>query len=274
MTAKRNPDVLSLKLKSKHLPKAVTDRLKWVFNRLLRLQRFNEIYSRLPPAGPLELSRAFLDSLDINLVLKGKSLDTMPVKGPLLIVSNHPFGIIDGFVLDAVLVAIRPDLAIMAIYVLDAIPEYRGRFILVGPRGKSSRQKHSLSGWRAAYKLLLQGGAMLVFPASELASFRWRSLSIVDQPWSPHVAALARRTGAAVLPIYIHGRNRWSFELLGAVCRPLQNVFNFGELANMRGRTVKITVGSLIQPDDLAQFSTDAKAVAFLREQTDKLAHS
>ena len=44
----RNREVISFKVKSKRLPKAVSERLRHWFNRLFGFERFNALYRELP----------------------------------------------------------------------------------------------------------------------------------------------------------------------------------------------------------------------------------
>jgi len=274
MDSTRNPEVLRLKLKSKRLSPPVADAARQCLHWLFGFRQFNKIYSGVPPCERLQFSHAFLESLGVRLELSGAPMDTVPDSGPLVIVANHPFGMIEGFAVDALLGSKRPDGALMAVHVLASIPEYQGRLIVVGPRGRRSRRKRSVNGWREAFKLLRRGGALAVFPAGGVARFQWRHLSVSDPPWSPHVAALVRRTGAAVLPVYFHGRNGWMFQLVGILCRPLQDLMIVGELAKMRGRTLRVTVGRVVQPGELSHFATDEESIAFLRAETEMLARS
>jgi len=158
----------------------------------------------------------------------------------------------------------------MTLYWLDALPDYRGRLILVGQRNK--RRKLSVRGWREALDYLRHGRCVAVFPAGRVAVFKWSRMAIADQPWSPHVASLARRTGASVLPLYFHGRNDWPFQLVGMLYPPLQNIWLVREFANKRGRAMRATLGRLIPPEEVTRYATDEEAIAFLRRETEKLA--
>lgn len=270
--ATRDSQVLRLKLSSKRLPKPIYKSVENGLHWLLGFRTFNEIYSKVPQCEPLDFSRAFLDTLGISLELSGQSPDRVPSKGPLLIVANHPFGMIEAIALDAVLGRIRPDGALMTLHWLGALPDYHGRLILVGQREKRSKRTLSVRGWRQAMEYLRNGRCVAVFPAGRVALFQWDRRSVADQPWSPHVAAVARRTGASVLPMYFHGRNGWPFQVAGAVYPPLQNIWLVRELANKRGRTLRVSLGDVIPPDRLACLLNDQEAIAFLRHQTEILA--
>ena len=271
MVTSRATKVLSIKASSKRLPRPLSEAARRCFNLLLGFEAFNAIYSRLPPCEAIDLSRNFLDAMKVRVELDGEPRDIIPATGPLVVIANHPFGLIEGMVLDALLLSVRPDVTGMAVHLLAAIPEWRDRWIFVDPLRSKRKRKLNARGWRLAFQWVGRGGAMGVFPAGRVARFQWRRWAVADQPWSPHIAALARRTGAPVLPLYFHGRNSWAFQLAGILCPPLQNLCLVREITNKRGWTLRATLGRLIQPRELARFSTDGEAIAFLRHETEKL---
>ena len=129
-----------------------------------------------------------------------------------------------------------------------------------------------MHGWRKTLRWLLDGGAIAIFPAGNVARFDWRRRAVADLPWTTHVAAVARRTGAGVLPVYFHGHNSWAAQVAGVLCPPLYDLLRLAETNNKLRRTVRATVGQVIQPEVLSGFASDEEATAFLRTQTEKLA--
>jgi putative hemolysin len=120
----------------------------------------------------------------------------------------------------------------------------------------------------------MRGRALGVFPAGDVACLRWRDLRITDREWSPHVAALARRTRSPVLPVRFHGRNGWAGQIAGAFCPPVHELRRVAEVNNKRGMTIRASIGRLIQPDEMLQFPTDEEAIAFLRAETERAGRS
>jgi putative hemolysin len=207
----------------------------------------------------------------VHLELDGETRDAIPIKGPLIVIGNHPFGLIEGVALDAKLLARRPDVTVMATYWLTAIPEFAARWFFVDPRQSLRRRRISSRGWRQSIEWLASGRALLVFPAGRVARFQWRHMAVREMPWSPHIAHVARRLRAPVLPIYVHGRCSFGFQLAGAIAPKLQDFLLIREATAMRGRTLRATVGRLIQPDEILRFATDAEATDFLWHETERL---
>jgi putative hemolysin len=272
MASIRDKHVLRLNVSERRLPHMLQEPMRRCVHCLIDFQNFNSFYSELPPCAAADFSRSFLDALRVRVELTGHSPKTITANGPLIVVANHPLGLIDVMALDALMKSIRSDVSVMAVYLYASIPEYRDRFIFVGPRGNRRKRKYSVRGWRQSFRWIARGGVLIVFPASRVARFHWRSLCVADEPWSRHIAALARRTNAPVLPVYLGGVSGWGFQLAGILFPLLQNLRAIGSITSHRGRTLSVVVGRLIQPGDLSRFNTDEEATAFLRNETEMLA--
>jgi putative hemolysin len=272
MSFVRTKHVMSLRISSKRLPPALLERVRLGLNWLLGFHKFDKVYHQLPPCAPADFSQVFLDAMEMRTEFDGEPIDAIPSTGPLILIANHPFGIVDGLALDAMLQSIRPDVTSMTVHQFSAVPEWRARQIFVGPPQRHDRQHLSFRGWRQAFRWIAHGGAIVLFPAGRVALFQWRRMAVLDRPWSPHIATIARRTGAPVLPVFVHGRNGLRFQLASCIHPQLQNLMVVGEAAKMRGRTLRATVGQLVQPQELTNFTTDEQAIEFLRQRTETLA--
>ena len=274
MASSRNPEVFKLGLSSKPLPLSLREAARRYFQWLMRFHQFNAFYSQLPPCEPADFSRMILEAMRVRVEFTGQPVDTVPATGPLIVIANHPFGLVEGLVLDAMLLSRRPDVALMAYHLLSSIPEYQDRWIFVDPlRGRGSL-KLNVWAWRQAFQLLVRSGALAVFPAGRVAHFHWRRMSVTDPPWNPDIVALARKADASILPVYFHGRNGLRFQLVGMLCPPLLNFILLDESVHTHGRLLRATVGRLIQPEELSRFTTDEDAIGFLRRETELLARS
>jgi putative hemolysin len=69
----------------------------------LQLRDLQELYTRARGRSHAPLSRAVLDLLNIRIHVPRHHLERFPRTGAVVVVANHPFGLLDGMVLDAVL---------------------------------------------------------------------------------------------------------------------------------------------------------------------------
>jgi putative hemolysin len=271
---RRCAEVFVVNLRKKGLPRPLAEAVTPHVHRLLGFAQFNRVYRELPRCTPEEFSRTFLDALNVHVELAGAPLQAIPKTSPLLIVANHPLGLLDGMVVDTVLRAVRPDVAVMAHSLMAAIPEYQDRWFFVGRAGSRSKRTLTMRSLRRSMQWLAGGGALVVFPAGRVSRFHWSRLSVADRIWSPHIASMVLQTGASVLPVYLHGARNATARLLGAFLPLLQNVRAICAVADYRDRTLRATIGTPIQPAELAGFATGEDAISFLRDRTEQLAHS
>jgi putative hemolysin len=242
--------------------------------RLLHVDRINAIYNAAAGAPD---ARAFLhrvlDYLNVHVKVSARDLERIPRTGPVLIVANHPFGALDGIILAAVVQSVRPDVRVMANYLLREIPELRDLFIFVDPFEKSASTVANLSGMRQSLRWLAEGHAMVTFPAGEVAHLDLATRQVRERPWNEKIARLARKTGVPVLPVFFDGRNSALFHMAGLLHPRLRTAMLAREVSNKRGRRMEVRVGSLITPKKVESIESDAELIAHLRQRALLLRH-
>lgn len=195
-----------------------------------------------------------------------------PVAGPLVVVANHPFGILDPVLLAQYIASKRPDLKIMTNSLLAAFPALRPHIIAVNPFGGEAAARGNVSAMKEALKHLKSGGALAIFPAGEVAGYKPGS-GIAEPVWSNHVGSLVRRTQATVLPVFFPGRNSATFHAAGLIHPRLRTGMLLREFCNKRGSTVEMRVGNAITFGRLRKFEDDEALTRYLRIHTFILAN-
>ena len=190
-----------------------------------------------------------------------------PTEGPLVIVANHPFGLLDPIILADFISQWRPYVRFMTNYLLSTMEEMRPWMIAVDPFDGENSAKRNLGPMKEALRFLRQGGALAMFPSGEVAHFKM-GRGVEESPWSPHVGALVRRTQATVLPVYFEGNNSVLFQTAGLVHPMLRTTLLFRELFNKSRETVKIRVGQPIPFSRLKKFEDDESLTRYLRLHT------
>jgi putative hemolysin len=240
---------------------------------LLHLDRVNRCYAEYHETlvackGPPEIFQSALTSMGVGYDLSAEDLRNIPTRGPLVVVANHPFGGVEGVILGAVLLQVRSDLRILANYLLKCVDGIGDTIIPVDPFDAPGSVKENLRGLKTALAWLKAGGVLATFPAGEVASFRWKTGRVADPAWSPHVAAIARRSWADVLPVFFPGRNSLLFQTLGMLHPRLRTALLPRELMNKAGRRVRLFVGKAIPWQVLNRYETDAELTEYLRLRT------
>jgi len=241
--------------------------------RLLGVDRLVDLYAAAERNPDKPLFSALLHALSAHCHVEPEELNRIPSQGPVVVVSNHPFGMLDGVALGAILVALRPDARLLANRMLGIAPAFARHCIFVDPFGTRQAKLSNVRAFREAARFLNGGGLLGVFPAGEVAAWDPARQAIVERPWSPAIAALIRRSGATVVPVHFEGANSLPFHLLGLLHPLLRTARLPHELFNKTGRTIRLRVGHPIAPAKLAGFDTDSDVVQYLRWRTELLAY-
>ncbi|MGO9093958.1 MAG: lysophospholipid acyltransferase family protein [Bryobacteraceae bacterium] len=240
--------------------------------RLLSLDRLYMTFDAvLRDAGTGDPFATLLSELAVDYRVEAGDLARIPATGPLVIVANHPFGMIEGAILAAILYRVRRDVKFMANSMLAAIPQVRDRFICVNPFGGREAILENRTPLRHCVEWLRGGGALAVFPAGEVARLNLRRRAVVDPPWNSAAARLIRSTGCPALPVFFRGANSLGFHLLGAVHPRLGTAALPRQLLNKRGSTIELHIGRLVPAETLRALASDQDATEYLRCRTDML---
>jgi putative hemolysin len=245
-------------------------------SRVLKLSDLRALYQRSQTAPGESFEARALHALDVRIQVR--SINTaIPARGPLIVAANHPTGALDGLVLAEVLLQVRSDVRLVANYLLHCLPELRERCFFVDPFATGAlAASRSSSGLRAAHLWLRGGGALIVFPAGEVA---WRppatnasAATYVDSPWAATVGRLAQVNRANVLPVFLGGHNSRAFYAAGRVHPVLRTLMLGRELVRSRGTTVYVHLGAPIAAESMRGAGTPAAATAEVRRAVDAIA--
>ncbi|MFH1057986.1 MAG: GNAT family N-acyltransferase [Pseudomonadota bacterium] len=218
-------------------------------SRLLSLHKLESIYARSGSGGKTDVFlQNVLDTMAVSSFTAPDEFAAIPASGPTIVVANHPFGGLEGIVLAYHLIARRPDVKIMANYLLGRVPELRDLFILVDPFNESRSIASNVGPLREAIRWVEDGGLLAMFPAGEVAHLKMPSMRISDPAWSPVVARIAAKTGATVVPVHFRGRNSALFQIAGLIHPRLRTALLPRELANKQGMRLGLAVGGAIAP--------------------------
>ena len=185
-----------------------------------------------------------LNALNIAIHVSPADIERVPVRGPLIVAANHPHGILDGLLLMSILRAIRPDVRVLTNRLLARIPELHEFSFFVDPFEGPAATARSRGGLRAAYRWLRHGGALVVFPAGEVAHGPVVDGCRTESSWKPTAARLAEASGAQVVAAHITGANSRLFYAAGRIHPALRTALLARELLKKRGATITVRLGA------------------------------
>lgn len=239
---------------------------------LLGLPTYRTLYERTQSNRREPFERRALEALDIRPKVSDEDTARIPTSGPLLIVSNHPHGALDGLLLASLVRRSRSDVRILTNHLLSRIPELAELCFFVDPFGGPTATARSQTGLRAAHLWLRNGGALVVFPSGEVAHTPGPLGSHIDSPWRSTVGRMVLTTGAQVLPAFIEGTNTRLFYAAGRVHPAIRTALLARELLNKRGRAVAVRLGVPLAARNLAGSAADAtSATEAIRRAVEEL---
>ena len=236
----------------------------------LQLKALQQLYTDARSRSGEALSQNVLDTLQVAIDVSVQDLGRVPSSGPVIVVANHPFGLLDGMVLDSVLLRVRSDIKILTNAVLCQLSELQERFIPVGVFDAKSSSENFKSV-RQVIAALRGGSGVAIFPAGEVSHWHGRQRRVTDGPWNTLAVRCAKHMRVPVVPVFFAGGNSLLFQVAGMLHSGLRTARLPGELLNKRGHKVEVRIGTPIAASELS--NDDKRATAYVRARTYMLGH-
>jgi len=202
----------------------------------------------------------------------GENLARVPLSGGLLIVANHPFGILDGLTIGRLAMHLRGNAQILTNSLLCQVPEVAPHLLPVDFSPTAEARRLTSATRRRAVDLLAAGQTVAIFPAGGVATanapVKGRAC---DADWHPFVGRLATLPGVTTLPVHFSGQNSRLFQIASHVSYPLRVALIFHETRRRIGRPLRLTIGEPVAAPVLATLDRDQIA-RDLRRRTMALA--
>ena len=121
-------------------------------------------------ADPINFWSDIIKLMSIEVINASSRDLEIPSKGPLIIIANHPFGIIDGLILCSLTSKFRNDFKIMTHETLQFIPEIR-HYILPIEFDDTNKEKirQNIATAKKAKDHLNSKGALIIFPSGSVS---------------------------------------------------------------------------------------------------------
>jgi len=223
-------------------------------------------------AGGRDFWEVIADRYGLDLRVVGGSFDNIPATGPLVMIANHPFGILDGMMMGLILSRARGDFRILANNVFRKAEDLDRVVLPISFDETKEAVRINLDTRRRALDYLGQGGAIGVFPGGTVSTALRPFSRPMDPGWRAFTARMIAKSGAQVVPVFFVGHNSRVFQLASHLHSTLRLGLLIKEFRSRIDRPVDIVIGRPIPAERLAPHLKDGRGMMdFLREETYRL---
>jgi putative hemolysin len=253
-----------------NLTKRLTIRaIEWATGKISIIRMLREFSRRETPTRQ-EFWHVALDVMGIEIQTPPEQIARIPPTGPVIVVANHPHGLVDGMVIADLLSNVRIDYKILSRGILTGIDETAASFMISVPfpHDEEAQQK-GLEMRAAAMDQLKKGGVVALFPSGVVASSDTAFGPVIEREWNVFTAKMIRRSGATVLPMYFPGSNSRRYQIANRISATLRQGLLLNEIVRSCNRPQKPVIGKALTQEDLADRMDDPRALmSWLREKT------
>ena len=214
--------------------------------------------------------RGALDTMGIDLQTPQEQLDRIPSEGPVIVVANHPHGLVDGMIFADLIGRVRPDYRILTRSLLTNIDKAAGDFMIPVPFPHDPEaQRKGVEMRAAAMNHLKDGGVVALFPSGVVAASETWWGPAIEAEWNVFTAKLIRRSGATVVPMRFPGQNSRAYQIANQVSPMLRQGLLLHEVVKACNKPQAPVVGHPIPQSEIEARADDPRAfMAWLRRHT------
>jgi putative hemolysin len=242
--------------------------IEWLTAKITLLRLIRDFERKGAPFGP-PFWPAAIEQMGIRIDTPPDEIARIPAKGPLVVVANHPHGLVDGMVMAEMINRVRSDFKILTRSLLTGIPEIEQFMIPVPfPHEENSREL-GLQMRAESMAHLKDGGVIILFPAGKVASSGTWFGPAIEPEWNPFTHKMIMRSGAAVLPIRFTGQNTRFYQIANKLSATLRQSLLLYEIRKALFKPQRPFIGEPIEPEELKPWADNPRSfLAWLRAHT------
>lgn len=214
--------------------------------------------------------RGALDTMGIQLLTPAAQIANIPSEGPVVIVANHPHGMVDGMILADLIGRVRQDYRILTRSVLTGLDEAATSFMIPVPFPHDPDVQRKMVAMRAtAMDHLARNGVVALFPSGVVMSPDSLFGPAIEREWNVFTAKMIRRSGARVVPVFFPGHNSRWYQMACRISPVLRQGLLLHEIVRSCKKPQAPIVGAPLDAAQMALLQTDPRGfMAWLRQHT------
>ena len=220
------------------------------------------------PVGVTFWSKA-VRHMGIRLDTPPNEIALIPKTGPVVVLANHPHGLVDGMIMAEMVSRVRPDFRILTRSLLTGIPEIEEFMIPVPFPHEANARELGLEMRDLTMAHLKNNGVVILFPAGRVAcSDTWFGPA-VEGEWNVFTHKMIRASGATILPIHFTGQNSRYYQIANKLGATLRQGLLLYEIRRALFKPQRPHIGQPIPASELDKWPGNPRGfLAWLREHT------
>ena len=166
---------------------------------------------------------------------------SIPKTGRVLIIANHPYGVVDGLVLCSLVSQVRQDYRIITHQVLRQAPAVMDKILPIDFAETDTALATNLETRKHATNHLKDEGVVIIFPAGGISLAPNFVGKAYDSEWKTFAARLSTMEQTTILPFYFHGRNSIVYQVARRLSMTLGYSLMFREICHQMDKAIKLT---------------------------------
>ena len=216
--------------------------------------------------------QVMVDLYGLSLDIVGGALSNIPSEGPVILIANHPYGILDGLMMGHILSQARSDFRILANSVFRKAEDLNRIVLPISFDETREGVQTNIATRKTALDYLGQGGAIGVFPGGTVSTAERPFGRPMDPMWRSFTARMIAKSNATVIPIYFDGHTSRLFQIASHLHSTLRLGLLIKEFKKRLDTPVRVVIGEPIGRDVLNPIAKDSKQMMdFLRKATYEL---
>lgn len=244
--------------------------IEWMTGKLTILRMVNQFEKQNASYRGQRFWRGALNTMGIDLLTPEEQLNNIPKDGPVIVVANHPHGMVDGMIFADLIGRVRLDYRILTRSVLTGLDEAATSFMIPVPFPHDPEAQKKMVEMRAKTMAhLSDGGVVALFPSGVVMSSDSWFGPAVEREWNVFTAKMIRRSGARVVPIFFPGSNSRAYQIANRISPVFRQGLLLHEIVRSCNKPQAPIVGKPLTEEQMQPLETDPRGfMAWLREHT------
>ena len=242
--------------------------IEWLTAKVTLLRLIRDFEKTGAPVGAPFWPQA-IRQMGIRIDTPPEEIALIPKTGPLVVVSNHPSGLVDGMILAEMVNRVRSDFKILTRSLLTGIPEVEQFMIPVPFPHEDNARELGLQMRDETMKHLKAGGVIILFPAGKVAMSEGWWGPAIEGEWNVFTHKIVKSSGATILPVYFPGQNSRAFQIANQISDTIRQGLLLYEIKRCLFKPTRPVIGAPIPAAELKNWEGNPRGfLAWLRDHT------